>query len=427
MSNEREGIIMDKLSIKTFYAKYKLTIPEFQRGLVWNPSKKLELIDSLCKGFPIGAITLFETKDGYLIVDGLQRINTIYSYLNNPKTVKEFKLYYKEIEKLINDFSISNELLNVEKKMLKNAIEEWYSNLSTENDSFEYKFEDFYWLKKCLESNNVKICDDFKQFIDLRNILLKYIDINDQEMILITYRGDMDMLPELFSKINKKNVSLSSYEILHSMWKDFEFSDQELFLDYKNSFITLIENNTAFKYNNMDNIKFNMYMNLASVGYIINNENEQKFKEVFQMKNTKFIDKNEIIFDIFSTLFSHTTNKINKEVTSLFEKDNPDNFIYKLNSILIECSRELNIHLLKNEINYINSKYFYIYLYCYVFFNNYEIDKGNLILTKQSPGEKIIIDSFPDCREILEKKWFVGENRQLDFFVSKIGEIKKLK
>ncbi len=54
------------LSIKnliTDYANGRIGIPEFQRDLVWNDSKKVKLIDSIYNGFPIGTIMLWEPEE----------------------------------------------------------------------------------------------------------------------------------------------------------------------------------------------------------------------------------------------------------------------------------------------------------------------------------------------------------------------------
>lgn len=56
----------------------------YQRKLVWTVDEKQYLIDSILKGLPIPLILLGETKDGkYEIIDGLQRMNAIISFIEN--------------------------------------------------------------------------------------------------------------------------------------------------------------------------------------------------------------------------------------------------------------------------------------------------------------------------------------------------------
>jgi uncharacterized protein with ParB-like and HNH nuclease domain len=41
----------------------RLDIPEFQRGFVWQPEKVKNLLDSLCRDYPVGAILAWRSRD----------------------------------------------------------------------------------------------------------------------------------------------------------------------------------------------------------------------------------------------------------------------------------------------------------------------------------------------------------------------------
>ena len=66
----------------------KIAVPMFQRGKRWNSQQQRTFIDSLIKGFPVGTMLFYETFDNgkqtYILVDGLQRGNSIKKYMNNP-------------------------------------------------------------------------------------------------------------------------------------------------------------------------------------------------------------------------------------------------------------------------------------------------------------------------------------------------------
>ena len=87
MENKTKEFVLDQTTIKKLLTAYKLTIPDFQRSFVWKSNKKYQLISSLFKGFPIGALTLYEDKGQYYIIDGLQRINTLQQYLSSPSEI----------------------------------------------------------------------------------------------------------------------------------------------------------------------------------------------------------------------------------------------------------------------------------------------------------------------------------------------------
>ena len=61
---------------------------EYQRGAVWTLDQKKKLIDSILRGYPIPIIYLHSIKkkvggksrDDLEIIDGQQRINTIYEF-----------------------------------------------------------------------------------------------------------------------------------------------------------------------------------------------------------------------------------------------------------------------------------------------------------------------------------------------------------
>jgi hypothetical protein len=71
---------------------------EFQRGEVWDTSRKQKLIDSILRGYNINTIFLRQLNDGkYECLDGQQRLKTILKeflkdkFPINPKFTPEFK------------------------------------------------------------------------------------------------------------------------------------------------------------------------------------------------------------------------------------------------------------------------------------------------------------------------------------------------
>jgi hypothetical protein len=74
-------------SLYTWYRDEKLFVNRrYQRKLVWTVEEKQKLIESVLKKYPIPAILIAE-RDGtpgtYEIIDGLQRLNAIVSYIEN--------------------------------------------------------------------------------------------------------------------------------------------------------------------------------------------------------------------------------------------------------------------------------------------------------------------------------------------------------
>ena len=82
-------------SIKNDYMnKIKMDLP-YQRGLVWKNEQKSLLIHSILIGFPIPDIILVKQDEYFILVDGKQRLRTIFDYIDesfrlDPNTPKVF-------------------------------------------------------------------------------------------------------------------------------------------------------------------------------------------------------------------------------------------------------------------------------------------------------------------------------------------------
>ena len=70
----------------------QLRVPSYQRNYVWTTEQQAQLIDSVLKGHYIGQMLLAksaEAADCYDIIDGQQRIKTIYFFIENGFRVKK--------------------------------------------------------------------------------------------------------------------------------------------------------------------------------------------------------------------------------------------------------------------------------------------------------------------------------------------------
>src|ERR1700687_3774158 len=67
----------------SMYEKDEIDIhPEFQRFFRWTEAQKTNLIESILLGIPIPPIFVSQRPDGvWDVVDGLQRLSTIYQFL----------------------------------------------------------------------------------------------------------------------------------------------------------------------------------------------------------------------------------------------------------------------------------------------------------------------------------------------------------
>ncbi|WP_447880027.1 DUF262 domain-containing protein [Serratia fonticola] len=83
----------------TMYDEDELLKPELQRNYVWDKVEASRFIDSLLLGLPVPSVFLANTSDeNKLIIDGFQRIMTVYDYVKGiwSKDRKVFKLSNSE-------------------------------------------------------------------------------------------------------------------------------------------------------------------------------------------------------------------------------------------------------------------------------------------------------------------------------------------
>jgi hypothetical protein len=100
----------DKIRIHTKHYSLKQTVdsiaereidlaPDFQRGFVWKDWQRWGLIESLLLGIPLPSFYFSEDGDGRVqVVDGVQRLTTIYQFVNLNAFALERVTYLHELE-----------------------------------------------------------------------------------------------------------------------------------------------------------------------------------------------------------------------------------------------------------------------------------------------------------------------------------------
>jgi len=80
------------ISVMEMYRRFRnnklMVNRRYQRKLVWTLREKTKLIESILKGYPIPSILLAEQdNDTYEIIDGTQRLNAIFAFIENQFSV----------------------------------------------------------------------------------------------------------------------------------------------------------------------------------------------------------------------------------------------------------------------------------------------------------------------------------------------------
>jgi hypothetical protein len=208
----------------------KFKIPTFQRDFVWEKKDKIELFDSISKEYPIGSILLWQpnykfnnkgeigpyeidnsnNKDFFYILDGFQRLSTLFGCLTNPNKTK---LKYDPI-KLKKDFTMFYDL---------------------EEESFNMNFN------KAITNIPVFILIDTYAFLDYLDLLRADINDNEKSKILVDkakklsatlidyqipsiqiFGGTIKEAVDIFSRVNSKGITISQDWMLSALTSNEE-------------------------------------------------------------------------------------------------------------------------------------------------------------------------------------------------------------
>ena len=135
-----DGFEYNELEGKGLYGLAgKLTIqPEYQRNYIYADGKRdVAVIDSVCKGYPLGLIYFNQTADGRLeVLDGQQRITSLGRFLKNKFSIliNGMEQYFDGLNKSLQEKILKTELLvyvcEGEGENAEGEIKEWFKTIN---------------------------------------------------------------------------------------------------------------------------------------------------------------------------------------------------------------------------------------------------------------------------------------------------------
>ena len=203
-----------------------IAIPEIQRPFVWKNSQVRDLIDSLYKGYPTGYIILWKNpnvklKDGTIssgkkvIIDGQQRITALMTAIAAQKI---FNSEFKETRVKIAfnpfaalDFQNGNseaEIFAVQTPAhLKSK--HWITDIA---EIFGTKFSSWTFIPQYIEQNPEMSGDNLQKVLNQ----LKGIEATQIGVIELSEKLDIDVVTDIFIRINSKGTPLSQGDFVMS-------------------------------------------------------------------------------------------------------------------------------------------------------------------------------------------------------------------
>lgn len=203
-----------------------IAIPEIQRPFVWKNSQVRDLMDSLYKGFPTGYIILWKNpnvklKDGTIssgkkvIIDGQQRITAMMTAIAARKI---FNSDFEEtrVKIAFNPFAaLEYENGNAEAEIF--AVQtpahlkskNWIPDIAEVLDS---KFSSWTFIPKYMESNPEMEGENLQKVLNR----LKGIETTQIGVIELSEKLDIDVVTDIFIRINSKGTALSQGDFVMS-------------------------------------------------------------------------------------------------------------------------------------------------------------------------------------------------------------------
>jgi hypothetical protein len=203
----------------------KFKIPTFQRDFIWDKNDKIDLFDSISKEYPIGSIMLWQpkyefdnngkigpyeidntnSKDYFYILDGFQRLSTLFGCLTNPYKTK---LKYDQI-KLKKEFTLFYDL----------EEESFTMNSNGRLTSIPvYLLIDTYAFLDYLDSLRSEINDNEKSkyLVDKAKKLSSTL-IDYQIPSIEIFGGSIKDAIDIFSRVNSKGITISQDWMLSAL------------------------------------------------------------------------------------------------------------------------------------------------------------------------------------------------------------------
>jgi len=209
----------------------KLGLPELQRGYVWQKKKVRDLLDSMLKGYPIGYLMIWDSVDDSgkskqigmdgksysapksLVIDGQQRLTSLYAVMRGKKIVDE-KFNERNI---IISFNPLSRVFEVGDNAKKRAAE-WIYDISevflNEAQSFTYISDKVQVIEESRKKAGGTLSNAEKQTIQ-QNIM-DLLSLSDFSIPTLEINGNSneESVADIFVRVNSGGEKLGEDDFI---------------------------------------------------------------------------------------------------------------------------------------------------------------------------------------------------------------------
>lgn len=343
--------------------KRNVSIPQFQRSLVWSNEQKKEFIRAVKEGNPFGSILVHQTMGKYEIIDGLQRFTTLKKYEENPSLYMDISTEtYPKITEIAN--IIKHDLPNIQTEILEkrviDCIKETLREVSISDWALTRKIR-----KRIVSPYGDAIITQTNDEIDdkIQSMVLTWqneIDFRSLEIPTIIYTGDACDLPDIFEKLNTGGTKLSRYEVFASTWNSIKLKvDNNELLDYIEESYKKKCERTNLSISNYEEglIKQSKEISLYELCFAFGKIIKDKCKILFATySDTEEDQVDSIGFTALSTALDIPLKKLSNLNKKINEETNISNLMKLLDAIVWSFQQVEEV--LKNYISTVDEKVF---------------------------------------------------------------------
>ncbi|MDO3634449.1 GmrSD restriction endonuclease domain-containing protein [Mycolicibacterium arseniciresistens] len=201
----------------------RIALPDIQRPFVWSSAKCRDLFDSMYRGYPIGTIMLWETgvetgtrKIGdsedrapqYLIVDGQQRLTSLYAVLTGQKVLtktfekKQIRIGFRPSDET---FEVTDAAIEKDPEFIPDITALWTDGRKRTVRQFLKRLDEVR-DDGLSESDEDLLEDRLDRVHDLKEFRFQVIEL--------AAKADEEEVAEIFVRINSEGVKLNQADFI---------------------------------------------------------------------------------------------------------------------------------------------------------------------------------------------------------------------
>ncbi len=384
--------------------KKRISLPTFQRSIVWKENRKKQFISTIISGLPFGVLLLYQEDLGkYSLIDGLQRFSTLCDYEKFPNNYINFKEVCNErVLTIINKIIINSGLVG---------------NTDIMKEKFIFKISEYFSFDKSVDTayiaeriiSEISYLNDSNKFIygdvyGLIESLRKKFSIDDLIVPIIIYKGDFSVLADIFESVNTNGSTLSKYDIYAARWSKHNIPvlDNDILNAVDEKYVSM-QNSTKIEISGyeagevFENKEINIFEYCFAIGKLIINAAGTLFNTSNLISSQEKNEKSKVDsvgFNIIAAILLDSPKKMDN-IEKYFIDTTPEQLSDFKNKIL-ECVKFIN-NILSPYLCSFNgnniSRYIESQITCIiatVFRIKYSVTNNSLIIKEShfSPKEK---------------------------------------